>query len=118
MNLPLEPSHPDEPGLHHALRDALNRGLSNTDFFVWITVHPTGERKDFADLSGLVRQADEWLRQYNAETVDPSQLPEREFSDRAATVEVKAIPKKPAARGRHPGEIVGNPEPILTGWLD
>jgi hypothetical protein len=31
---PLEPSHHDEPDLHHELRDALNAGLTNTDFFV------------------------------------------------------------------------------------
>ena len=113
----LEPAHPDEPVLHHALRDALNQGLTNTDFIVWITVYPTGERKDFADLSRLVAETDDWLRQYDPEGLDPSDLPERELFDKAATVEVKAIPKKPAARGHHPGEIVGNPEPILTGWL-
>jgi hypothetical protein len=52
--MPLAPLHPDERGLHHALRDALNQGLTSTDFFVWITVTPTGKRKEFENVRSLV----------------------------------------------------------------
>jgi hypothetical protein len=115
--VPLEPLHPDEPGLHRALRDALNQGLSSTDFFVWITVTPTGNRKEFENLGSLVTAVESWLAGLNPDEVDASELPEREFPDTAAEVRVRAIPKKPSARGQRAGEIVGNPEPILTGWV-
>jgi hypothetical protein len=115
--VPLEPLHPDEPALHHALRDALNRQLTDTDFFVWINVTPTGERTEFDDLSSIVRRTEQWLSSLSPESVEPETLPEKEFSDRAAEIKIRAIPKKPAARGSHPPQIVGNPEPALAGWV-
>lgn len=115
--MPLEPLHPAEPVLHHTLRDSLNQSLTNTDFFVWISITPTGERNDFDDLNGIVSATEQWLSEQDPESVDPDRLPEVEFSDRAADVSIRAIPKKPSARGNHPGEIVGNPEPALAGWV-
>jgi hypothetical protein len=38
------------------------------------------------------------------------------FEDPAADVRIRAIPKKPEARGTRATEIVGNPEPVLMGF--
>lgn len=115
--MPLRPSHPDEPALHHELRDALNQRLTNGDFFVWISVRPTGERVEFEDLDAIVSKAETWLSSLDPDRVDASDLPERTYSDKAAEVELRAIPKKPSARGQRAGQIVGNPEPVLAGWV-
>lgn len=116
--MPLEPSHPDEPELHRQLRDALNDELRNTKFFVWITVRPTGWQKSFAYLPRIVAAVEEWL-----DTLDPDEVrPWDEgngwisISDPAADVRIRAIPKKPGARGRRADQIVGNPAPVLTGY--
>ena len=118
--MPLEPSHPDEPELHRQLRDALNAELTNKNFFVWITVRPTGWQKSFAYLPSIVDKVEAWL-----ETLDPDEaLPwdagggAIEFTDPAADVEIRAIPKKPEARGKPAREIVGNPEPVLSGYVE
>ena len=99
------------------MRDALNQALTNGDFFVWINVRPTGERVEFEDLEAIVSDAEKWLSSLDPDRVDPSELPERDYADKAAEVELRAIPKKPAARGRRASQIVGNPEPVLAGWV-
>jgi hypothetical protein len=114
--MPLEPLHPDEPALHHALRDALNQRLTSTDFFVWISITPTGAAQDFRDLNALVDHTERWLAERRVDTVEANELPELQLSDPAAEVRIRAVPKKPAARGRRAPEIVGNPEPALAGW--
>lgn len=115
--MPLEPLHPDEPALHHALRDMLNQSLTSTDFFVWIRVEPTGERREFEDLGAIVADTEQWLSGLDPDAVNADDLPARGYRDRAADIEVRAIPKKPSARGYRAAEIVGNPEPVLAGWL-
>lgn len=109
-------THPDEPALHRELRDALNRGLDNTAFFVWIRVTPTGERRDFAALDRIVAETNAWLRELDPDAVRAESLPEKQFLDKAAEVRIQALPKKESARGKVPGAIVGNPEPVLVGW--
>ncbi len=118
--MPLEPSHPDEPELHHELRDALNAGLENKDFFVWITVRPVGWQKSFAYLPRIVDTVEEWLGALDPEDVQPWDHGKGEISltDPAADVRVRAIPKKPEARGTRPDHIVGNPEPVLAGYVE
>jgi hypothetical protein len=113
----LAPLHPAEPALHHELRDVLNADLSNKDFFVWINVTPNGSGEEFNDLGKIVRGVEAWLDALNPDDVSTAeQVPELEFIDPAAEVRVRAIPKKPAARGARSGPIVGNPEPVLVGW--
>jgi hypothetical protein len=122
----LEPLHPDEPELHRQLRDALNEGLTNTDFFVWITVRPTGHQNRFSYLPRIVQRTDRWLASLDPDapqedrksSFDPAALLNAEFQDPAADVRIRAIPKKPEARGRRAAEIVGNPEPALAGYGD
>jgi hypothetical protein len=113
--VPLEPSHPDEPALHYALRDALNGRLTNTDFFVWITVRPTGEQQEFRNLDWIVHDTETWLASLDPDA-ERDLASERFFHDPAAEVQIRALPKKPEARGKGTQPIVGNPEPILTGW--
>jgi hypothetical protein len=113
----LHPLHPDEPGLHHALRDALNERISNTGFFVWINVSPSGLQREYADLDRLVAGVQLWL-----DTLDPDRMsasegvPEMAMFDPAAEVRVRALPKKPSARTVCARAVVGNPEPVLVGW--
>jgi hypothetical protein len=114
--VPLEPRHPDEPPLHHELRDALNRHLTNHKFFVWIEVEPSGAAQSFQNLAAMVAATEHWLAGLDPDAVDAQALPEQRFLDRAGEVRITAIPKKPSARGQRAEQIVGNPEPILVGW--
>lgn len=113
----LEPLHPDEAALHHELRDALNQQLTSTDLFVWIRVEPTGDAHGFEHLDRIVLETERWLSSLDPDVVDAADLPGRAFSDKAAEIEVRAIPKKPEARGQRAAQIVGNPEPALAGWV-
>jgi hypothetical protein len=113
----LQPSHPNEPALHHQLRDALNAELTNNDFFVWIEIRPTGQSRELATLPSIVSETEQWLAGLDPDAIDnPEELPEIRLSDPAADVTVRAIPKRQEARGRRAQEIVGNPDPILVGW--
>jgi hypothetical protein len=115
----LSARHPDEVDLHHELRDAFNRQLTNTDFFVWIDVRPTGQAKHFAHLEEIVRATEEWLGDLDPDA--PSgldKIAERWIIDPAAEIKLRAIPKKPEARTYRSDQIVGNPEPILVGWVE
>lgn len=111
-----QPLHPGESALHHALRDALNNRLTSTDFFVWINVTPQENATEFGDLEALVSKAETWLSTRNPDDIDASELPELTLSDMAAEVRIRAVPKKPSARGYRAPQIVGNPEPVLAGW--
>jgi hypothetical protein len=110
------PSHPDEPVLHHALRDALNRELKNKDFFVWVTVEPTGEAKEFENLDGIVAGTEAWLDRLNPDAVEEKALPKYEIEQPAATVQITALPRKAEVRDHRAGQIVANPNPIMVGW--
>jgi hypothetical protein len=117
MAMALAPLHPDEPDLHHELRDALNADLSNPNFFVWINVTPSGSQEAFRDLRGIVRGIELWLESLNPDDVSVAEsVPELEFVDPAAEVRVRAVPKKAEARAGRAAQIVGNPEPVLVGW--
>jgi len=110
------PGHPLEPQLHQELREALNRDLSTTDFFVWIGVEPTGERDHFDDLPSIVDKTEQWLAGLDPGAINQrGNLPRQVILDPAAEVEIQAIPKKESARGSRSGEVVGNPAPILVG---
>jgi len=112
-----EPSHPSEFALHHELRDLLNHKLRNTSFYVWIDVRPTGDRSSFAGADDIAIRAEAWLDKLDPDVaLTDDRLPEFSLTDPAAVVTLRAIPKKPSARSSH-AEIVGNPEPVLTGWV-
>lgn len=116
--VPLTPRHPYEPALHKQLRDALNEGLTNTNFFVLIDVEPTGEAPVLSSTDAIVADTDAWL-----ESIDPDAivtgtiLPALAFTDPGAKILVRAIPKKTEARDGRAQEIVANPEPILAGFV-
>lgn len=114
----MEPRHPLEPKLHEDLRAALNAGLRNQDFFVWIDVRPSGVSNDFARLDHMVEETDRWLATLDPDVVRPSEDRRAavRFDDPAAEVKIEALPKKREARGQRAKEIVGNPAPILVGW--
>ena len=114
----LSARHPDEPALHHELRDAFNRELTSTNFFVWIDVRPTGTANEFAHLDQVVAATEEWLGDLDPDAAPPGEgrVNERWIIDPAAEVKMRAIPKKPDARNRRSDPIVANPEPILVGY--
>jgi hypothetical protein len=93
--MPLEPSHPDEPGLHHQLRDALNAGLNNTNFFVWINVEPSGRFERFSGVEKLVETAEK-CRDEARFYERPSPL---EGGQRVAAVGARAAALAPACSG-------------------
>jgi hypothetical protein len=115
--MPLEPRHPDEPALHHELRDAFNRELKNTNFFLWIDVRPAGGYAHFVHLDEIIKATEDWLDDLDPD--DPrsaDRIQERWIVDPAAEVKLGAIPRKREVRGRRAAQIVGNPEPVLSGW--
>jgi hypothetical protein len=114
----LSARHPHETDLHHALRDALNDNLLNTNFFVWIDVRPTGKSNEFAHMEQIVDAVEDWLSDLDPDAPPPGEgrVQEREIIEPAAEIKLRAIPKKPEARHRRAAQIVGNPEPILVGW--
>jgi hypothetical protein len=117
QDVDLAPLHPDEPALHRELRDALNREIATTSFFVWINVMPTGSAQTFNDLSRLVNGIQLWLDTLDPDAVSETQdVPELVVPDPAAEVRVRALPKKVSARGQRSEHIVGNPESVLVGW--
>lgn len=114
----MEARHPMEVDLHHELRDAFNRHLRNTNFFVWIDVRPTGDLKHFAHLDKIIEATEEWLADLDPDIFSgPDKIPERWIVDPAAEIKLRAIAKKREARSYRSDPIVGNPEPILTGWV-
>jgi hypothetical protein len=114
----LDPRHPDEPALHHELRDELNEHLTNPNFFVWIEVKPTGHQTELGEVAQIVNDTERWLGSLDPDDVRPDDLPEQVWSDPAAEVHITAIPKSPQSRGRRADQIVGNPEPILVGYVE
>lgn len=108
--------HEDEIALHHELRDALNGGLTSKNFFVWITVEPTGDAKRFADLDNVIARTEAWLSTLNPDAVPEADLPKLQLHDKAAAMEITALPRKPEVRDHRAQEIVGNPGPVLVGW--
>jgi hypothetical protein len=108
--------HKDEIALHHELRDALNGGLTNTNFFVWINVKPTGDAKRFVRLDQMVGRTEAWLSTLDPDAVREGDLPKLQLQEEAASVEITALPRKPEVRDHRATEIVGNPGPVLTGW--
>jgi hypothetical protein len=115
----LQARHPLERALHHQLRDALNSELRNPNFFVWIDVRPLGDRDAFDDLGRIVKDTEQWLGSLDPdEDATSEHLPERWERDAAADVKLRAIPKKPEKRSHRADQIVGNPEPILAGFVE
>jgi hypothetical protein len=102
--------------LHRELRDALNRDLTSRNFFVWINVKPTGHARCFADLNAIVGRTEAWLSTLDPDAVRERELPKLQLEDRAASVEITALPRKQEVRGYRAQEIVGNPAPALAGW--
>lgn len=113
------PRHPDEFDLHHELRDAFNKELQNANFFVWIDVRPTGKYKQLAHLDKIIEAVEEWLGDLDPDGhLETDRIAERWIVDPAAEIKLRAIPRKREVRGYRADQIVGNPEPILVGWVE
>jgi len=90
--------------------------LRNKNFFVWISVEPTGDAKHFSSLQKVVGRTEDWLSTLDPDAVREGELPKLPLHETAAEIEVTALPRKPEVRDRRADEIVGNPWPVLVGW--
>src|SRR4051812_22163384 len=114
--MPMQPRHEYERALHYELRDALNKHLTSTGFFVWLDVRPTATARTFQSLDLIVARTENWLNELDPDGVSEKKLPTLLLRDPAADVEITAIPRKPEVRDHRAAEIVGNPGPALVGW--
>lgn len=102
---------PDEFNPHRVVAEALEHGVRNRDWFVWLTVNGT-RMPGAADLNALAEQAETWLSRLDPEN---EEQPELAYEGPALSVRLRALPKKPHARGANP--LVGNPYPAYAQWV-
>jgi hypothetical protein len=103
---------PTEFEWHREIAAELERRVRNRDFFVWLNV--TGRRRgEPTDYDTLAREIETGLRGLDAETHSPME-PGFHAHGPKLDLEVRAIPKKPDARGSQP--LVANPVPAVPYW--
>jgi hypothetical protein len=106
---------PQELEWHERVRDALNSKIENPNFFVWIDV--TAEPGAVLDEEELRGDVEEWLGGLDADgVIEVRSSPVHEYSTGGLSVVLRALPKKPEARGRST-LIVGNPVPAFAYWV-
>ncbi len=97
---------------HREVAAELERRVRNRDFFLWLNVtgRRRGEPVDYGAMSG---ELEIWLRGLDPDSHSPG---DPGFQVRGPTLdlEVRAIPKKPEARGSQP--LVANPVPAVAYW--
>jgi len=103
---------------HEMIRDALDGGLTDPNFFVWLNVivEDSSAEADVIDLDDIVRSTDEWLG-----TLNPDARPEDGFDELVreygpVSVRLRAGVWKPEARGRQHGHKVGPHVPVVAYW--
>lgn len=101
---------PDGDTLHHALSEALEGGVANRDWFLWLDVSGGDPHPDF---SSLIEQTERWLAQQDPDARELATT--LSWQQRGLHVEIRAEPKKPRARGAQP--LVGNPYPAFAYWV-
>lgn len=94
--------------MHRVVSQALEGGVQNRNWFIWVDV--SGESPP-PDLSPLITRTEQWLHDLDAGT---SQSTELNWSKSGLTVLLRALAKKPHARGANP--LVGNPYPAFAYW--
>lgn len=97
--------------MHRRVTEALESGVHNRDWFLWVDVSGDDARPDF---SSLVAAAEQWLGQMDPDA-EPGEGPELQWARSNVSVLLKALPKKPHARGADP--LVGNPFPAFAYWV-
>ncbi len=106
---------------HQEVAAALERGVRNRDWFLWLTLDPPSDDKrgSTPPLTELADQVDAWLSGLDPDVVTHTGRSEQwtwTASSGAARLTLSAIPKKPDARG-HAG-LIGNPVPAFAYWLN
>jgi hypothetical protein len=97
---------------HREVAAELERRVQNRDFFVWLNV--TGRRRgEPVDYDAIAREIETWLRGLDPDTHSPAE-PGLQTYGPTLDLEVRAIPKKPEARGSQP--LVANPVPAVAYW--
>jgi hypothetical protein len=103
-----QPEQPDSP--HRVVSQALEAGVRNRDWFLWVGVDAEAVP---TDLDPLVERTEQWLSQLDPnQDADPE--PELEWAVPGLHVSLRALAKKPRARGQSP--LVGNPYPAFAYW--
>jgi hypothetical protein len=100
---------------HEALARALDQGIKNSDFFLWLRVDGETGLPGDGEMGGLVQRTRQWLDGLEVEAVEASSPPTLRLVGGTAEIELTAIPKKLAARGSS-GPVVGNPVPPRAFW--
>jgi hypothetical protein len=103
----------DEMTIHQRLVEALEAGVRNRDWFVWLGVNVTGEvNADAIELGKIVQFVEDWLGGLDPDTKYPEPPDAAMTPDNIVYFEFQAIAKKPQARGTRP--LVGNPVPAFA----
>jgi hypothetical protein len=97
---------------HREITAELERRVQNRDFLIWVNV--TGQRRGKqVDYDVIGREVEAWLRNLDPDAHSP-QSPAFPVYGPTLDLEVRAIPKKPEARGAQP--LVANPVPAVAYW--
>ena len=97
---------------HREVAAELERRVENRDFLLWLNV--TGRRRgERVDYDAIGREVETWLRSLNADSHSPRE-PAFPVYGPTLDLEIRAIPKKPEARGTVP--LVANPVPTGPYW--
>jgi hypothetical protein len=102
-----------ERALHVALRDALQAGIRNTDFLLWIAVDPTGKGESFARVDELVDEVEKYLAGLDPDQVGSETVP-LELHDEVADVQVIPWAKKESSRGERALQLVAPEVPVTV----
>jgi hypothetical protein len=96
--------------IHHRVSQALEVGVRNRDWFLWLDV--SGE-PELPDLGSLVAETERWLARLDPDAGgDEAEL---DWVGPGLRVHLRALAKKPRARGGNP--LVGNPYPAFAYWV-
>jgi len=101
---------PEHDSPHHMLTQALEAGVTNRDWFLWLDVSGDDPRPDY---TSLIDQTEAWLEGQDPDAPDPAA--ELVWHRGGLHVQIRALPKKSRARGANP--LVGNPYPAFAYWV-
>jgi hypothetical protein len=110
---------------HRRVRDVLNAQVPDANFFVWLTVSPSGGRDRFpnqdtdfqSEANEVASATREWLGSLDPdEVIRAETTPSTELEAAGVALSLRAVPKKRGHRS-FSGVLVGNPEPAIAFWV-
>jgi hypothetical protein len=104
---------PGNDTAHRLVSEALEQGVRNRDWFLWINVNGDTFLAPNDNLDSLVQLTEQWLRELDPDA-ERKPAPFAWPGPHGVSVVLRALPKKPHARGSNP--LVGNPYPAFAYW--